>query len=262
MTENNKYEATFAKMRTLETEMDGFAAAYNAALKDDNLKEMNAQEVLLKEHAKTYLGLARNLCFEQISDPENPVATYIRAIKALCFTTKSYKIDREDGQITECKIVDKACAIDLKRLATYNKFDKSWFNAIERFNILLTMRTAKELGLTDAQIKDINDSTEMRKLLAQVTGSKNPDSKTQLCKQLQALIDQIVFMEGEKDKTKNQYRCNSHDIAYLLMCYTKRGKSALKVVSANSAFVQRLVTEIMHRIITGKVYDLDYNLKK
>lgn len=64
----------------------------------------------------------------------------------------------------------------------------------------------------------------------------------------------------DNGKGKNTHRVNNHDVAYLLMCYTKRGKKVLSVAVAKNAYIHRLVLDVMHRIVTGKAYDLEYRM--
>ena len=78
-----------------------------------------------------------------------------------------------------------------------------------------------------------------------------------------------VFAEhggnGGRDKChgtngKNAYKCNSHDVAYLLMCYTKRGRKQLSVTVAKTSYLCGLIVDVMHRITCNLRYGLEYTM--
>ena len=113
-------------------------------------------------------------------------------------------------------------------------------------------------GSSKAQIKQICDSFYMNKLARQIELGETPDSNTAICKQLQQVLDGILYEDNGKGK--NVYRVNNHDVAYLLMCYTKRGKKTLSVAVAKNAYMHRLIADVAHRIVTNKAYDLEYRM--
>ena len=171
----------------------------------------------------------------------------------------SHRIKREEGTVIGFEIVeDKVRQIDLIKFCEFCKLPTNWKYKVEKFNQLLALRTANELKMTKAQIKKICDSFYMSDLARQVEMGATPDSNTAICKQLQQVVDAILFEDNGKGK--NVHRVNNHDVAYLLMCYTKRGKKVLSVAVAKNSYIQRLVLDVMHRIVTHKAYDLEYRM--
>lgn len=254
--------STLAKLSTLKAHLEEIVSAYNTAMKAGDLKEMAAQETLLKENEQTYAGLAMNDFFEQVSDKDDYVGTMTRAIKALCYQTIGHTMETVEGVAIGLKLVERSKTVDLQKLCKFNGWKAEWVHPMELFNLLLTLRTATELGLSKDDLKKINDSYYMREKSRELEKGKTPTSNNQVCKNLQEVIDQILFVATEDNEPKNSIRVNSHDVAYLLMCYTRRGRSALKVVCAKHSYLQTLLVEILHRILTGKVYDVDYRMKK
>ena len=249
---------TLEKLNNLESIMQSLVNDYNAALEKSDLEAMASAEHDLKVNVTDYAGLAMIRFFEQVSDKEDYNSTIIRAVTKLTYTTKSYKIDKEGETVTGMHLTDKVVMVDLRKLCKFNGFKKQWVHTLEKFNLLLTLRAATELGLDKTALRTINDSFYMKEKAKEIEMGKTPTSNNQICKQLQAVVDKILFVASENNPEVNTYKVNSHDVAYLLMCYTKRGKSALKVVCSKHSFVERLVTEILHRVITGKVYDVEY----
>ena len=89
---------------------------------------------------------------------------------------------------------------------------------------------------------------------------ETPDSNTQICKMLQKVIDSIIC--AADSNAEKPYKCNNHDVSYLLMCYTKKGKNALGVAVAKHDALRRLVMDVCYRIIANGRYDLEYKTIK
>lgn len=253
-------------------------------LLDDDLKELE------REYAKAKCVEV----FDQLKNEENPVKAAI--IMHSYFTTSHSYTRTDSGAITSIKIVeDKPRQIDLVKLCKHCGLPADWQYKVEKFNQLLAMKTATDLKMSKAQIKKICDSFYMSKLAKEIDMGATPTSNTAICKQLQQIFDAVLFEVSDKTKTeakseapakdevpventnaeakseapakntkkvKNMHRVNNHDVAYLLMCYSKRGKKKLSVAVAKNSYVHRLVMDIMHRVVTGKTYDLEYRMIK
>lgn len=229
---------------------------YNEVLKENDLAKATRIEQELKETESSYAELKSVEVFGELKEKENPVR---EAIATHSYLVVSHKTLREDGVVKGFEIIeDKVRQIDLVKFCEFCKLDTMWKYGVERFNQLLAMRAATELKMTKAQIKKICDSFYMNELARQIEMGGTPDSNTAICKQLQQVLDAILFEDNGKGK--NVYRVNNHDVAYLLMCYTKRGKKTLSIAVAKNAYMHRLVMDVAHRIVTGKAYDLEYKM--
>lgn len=229
---------------------------YNEALKENDLAKATRAEQELKDAETAYAEAKCTEVFGELSKSENPVRA---AVEMHSYLVVSHRIKREEGTVIGFEIVeDKVRQIDLIKFCEFCKLPTNWKYKVEKFNQLLALRTANELKMTKAQIKKICDSFYMSDLARQVEMGATPDSNTAICKQLQQVVDAILFEDNGKGK--NIHRVNNHDVAYLLMCYTKRGKKVLSVAVAKNSYIQRLVLDVMHRIVTHKAYDLEYRM--
>lgn len=229
---------------------------YNEALKANDLAKTAHIEQELKDAEAAYAEAKCTEVFAELAKEENPVKA---AVAAHSYLVVSHRPLREDGVVKGFEIVeDKVRQIDLVKFCEFCKLPTSWKYAVEKFNQLLAMRTATELKMTKAQIKKICDSFYMNDLARKVEMGDTPDSNTAICKQFQQVVDEVLFEDNGKGK--NVFRVNNHDVAYLLMCYTKRGKKTLTVAVAKNAYIHRLVLDVMHRIVTNKSYDLEYRM--
>lgn len=244
------------KISELREEVVAKINEYNEALKENDLAKATRIEQELKETEASYAELKSVEVFTELKEKENPVR---EAITTHSYLVISHKTLREDGVVKGFEIIeDKVRQIDLVKFCKFCNLDTMWQYNVERFNQLLAMRAANELKMTKAQIKKICDSFYMNDLARQIEMGGTPDSNTAICKQLQQVLDSILFEDNGKGK--NVYRVNNHDVAYLLMCYTKRGKKTLSIAVAKNAYMHRLVMDVAHRIVTGKAYDLEYRM--
>jgi len=244
------------KISELREEVVAKINEYNEALKENDLAKATRIEQELKETEASYAELKSVEVFTELKEKENPVR---EAITTHSYLVISHKTLREDGVVKGFEIIeDKVRQIDLVKFCKFCNLDTKWQYNVERFNQLLAMRAANELKMTKAQIKKICDSFYMNDLARQIEMGGTPDSNTAICKQLQQVLDSILFEDNGKGK--NVYRVNNHDVAYLLMCYTKRGKKTLSIAVAKNAYMHRLVMDVAHRIVTGKAYDLEYRM--
>lgn len=152
------------------------------------------------------------------------------------------------------KIVEKERQIDLLAFCKRAKLDTDWQYIVSKFNQLMCLRTAKTLGFSTAEIKALTSSYYLRDLAKQIEMGATPTSNTQVCKQLQRVIDNILPNEnGEAN-----YKCNNYDVAYLDALYSKKSnKSRLTVRVSNDAFLRRTLVDILYRLVTGGKYGVD-----
>lgn len=246
------------RLAELRKEIEGYIDDYNKAMKENDLAKAMSIEAKLRETEGEYAAEKATEVFNELAKAENPIKA---AVEKHSYLVVGHRAEREEGVITGFVLVeDKVRQIDLVKFCKHCKLDTKWQYLVEKFNQLLALRAANELKLGKKEIAKISDSFYMNKLAREVEMGGTPDSNTAICKQLQMIIDAVLFLDNGKGK--NSVKANNHDIAYLLMCYTKRGKKKLSVAIAKNSFVHSLVMDVMHRIVTGKTYDLEYKMVK
>lgn len=234
---------------------------YNKALASSDLKTMNELDVALKQLEVDYQTEMAKVVYDACLATDNPLKT---AVATYSYNVLSHKDNKEEGIVVERVLKDdRVRQIDLLKFCKYSQDKKAkiqlptdWQYTVMKFNQLLCMRAAKELKFTAAQVKKIATTFYMEEIARKVNLGETPDSNTQICKQLQACVDAILFEDDGKGK--NVYKVNNHDVAYLLMLYTKKGKSALAVQVAKHDFMRRLIGDVLNRIVTDGKYSLEY----
>lgn len=229
---------------------------YNAALREKNMDAVNRLENDIREAEAAFANQSQDDLFSECKKSENPILEGVRKYE---YPVLKHRLNREDGIATDMELVeDRTKQIDLVKLCKFCDLSTLWAYKVERMGELLCVRAAKELGMTTDEIKKISKTYRMDKAAREVELGGTPTSNNQICKLLQTVIDDILFEDDGSGK--NKYKCNSHDVAYLLMCYTKRGRKQLSVTVAKASFLHGLVVDVLHRIVCGLKYGLEYQM--
>jgi len=206
---------------------------------------------------KDYADLKAKEVYSELMAEELPM---IAAIKRYSYTIIRHQEvrDSETKLLSEFKLAEKEKQIDLLKFAKFGDLDTDWQHDVSLFNQSLCLRAAQELGYSKYQINKLAKTYYLQKQAAELANGKTPTSNNKLCQLLQKVIDAILPPADEE----NTYKCNNYDVKYLLMCYTKKGRAALSIAISKDGYLRNLVMDIMHRIIEGKLYSLEYKTKK
>jgi len=231
---------------------------YNEALKAKNLDDMTAIEKAIRDEEAEFAAQSQNDLFSVCKRSESPI---LEGVRQYTYPILKHKTERDGELITGMDLVDdREKQIDLVKLCKFCNLPYLWAYKVEKAGELLCIRTAKELGMTLDEIKRISKTYRMASAAQEVELGGTPTSNNQICKLLQKVIDDIIFEDDGNGK--NKYKVNSHDVAYLLMCYTKRGRKQLSVTVAKASFLHGLIVDVLHRIVCGLKYGLEYQMVK
>lgn len=246
----------------IRTDLETRANAYNAAINADDTKaaELEKLDNETSELEKEYTRAAFHATALELLD--NP-APMLAAATALTFETLKHKDAEDENGIKSRKLIMAERPLDFVALESFftergKKFgaESTWAYKVAAFNRLLCMRTAQSIG---ADVKIVAEKFATPTQARDINLGKTPTSNTQLLKQLQMIIDSMLYAEGEKG---NIYKANSHDVGYLLSLYAKKGRGVLSVAAARPKYLEKLIAEILHRIVTEKSYNIEFKEKK
>lgn len=236
------------KLQEIKASVEEKVKAYNEAMQDAKFDEASKLDIEMTEEVNEYTAIVRDMCFEDCAAAEDPM---IAAVTALSFMTIGVKDNKKgDEKIPVREVIERERQIDLYKLHKYVNGgigqNKDWVHMIEKFNLLMTCQKAKDLGIDPTAI---NDSYAMSEIAKGYDLGKNPASKTNLLKTLTTIVQAMI---GE------EYKPVSHDVNFLLSVYSRKSRKALTVSCANHKYMRNYIMEICHRIVTGKVYEVDY----
>lgn len=247
----------------IRADLETRANAYNAAINADDTKaaELEKLDNETSELEKEYVRAAfhATALVELLDNP----APMLAAATALTFETLKHKDKEDENGIKSRELVTAERPLDFVALESFfvergKKFgaESAWVYKVAAFNRLLCMRTAQSIG---ANVKTVAEKFATPTQARDIDLGKTPTNNTQLLKQLQMIIDSMLYVEGEKG---NIYKANSHDVGYLLSLYAKKGRGVLSVAAARPKYLEKLIAEILHRIVTEKSYNIEFKEKK
>ena len=205
--------------------------------------EVEVKLTELKNIENDYRALREKEVFASCSDVHEALVQHH-------FTTISHKKISEDGVMTGVEKSERMVQIDLRKFCEYKSLDMGWFYEMQALNKRLTLKAATELGVSAKEMKSIDDSYSMDKLAAEIDLGKTPTSDTQCVKHMQKVLDSLSEGEG---------RVNSHDLAYIWLCYAKKNnKTALRVICSKHTILQSLLRDVFHRVVTNGTYGVDH----
>ncbi len=248
-------------LETTRTEIIKLIDEYNEAFKANDLAKTTKIEESLREAEADYAETKLAEVFAEFMETETPIRA---AFEKHSYPVVSHKTIREDGVVKGIEFDDgRMKRIDLAKICKYCKIDNTWKSKVEQVNQSLAVRTALDLDLPKKKFEELcrsfaKDSAYMMGLLAKVGNKETPVSDTAICKTLQSVVDTLLFEDNGKNK--NALHALNRDVAYIIKNYTKRGKKVLNVALAKQGFVNSLIVDVMHRLVTGKTYGLEYQL--
>lgn len=212
----------------------------------------------LTEAEKDYASHAANALYDECGKKENPI---IEVIKAYAYDTIGHREVRskekaDNNRILSVDPTTKERQIDLLAFCRRVKLDADWQYTASKFNQLMCLRAAKQLGLSIDEIKGISTSYFLQDAVKKIEMGGTPTSNTQVCKLLQRVINEMLPNEDESGKTI--YKCNNYDVAFFDDLYGKKSnKARLTIRVSNDSFLRRILVDIAHRLVTGGKYGVD-----
>lgn len=226
------------------------------AVENSDPEKVKAAEAELQTLEAEYAESERIRVFSELRGRENPV---LSAVMMHDYETLSHRVNRDSdtGSVIGVELVYRPVQVDLVRFCRFCKLPTAWQFKVEKLNQLLTLRDAQELKLSSAEMKNISKSFYMNEKAREIDIGKTPTSNTQVLSLIQSAIDDVLFLDDGKGK--NSVRVNSHDLAYIIKCRTKRS-TPLKVSVCKNQMLHKLFVDVMYRITTGQMYGLDYKI--
>lgn len=236
-------------------EVEEQCKAYSEAIAKNDAAAMALAESIIKDNEAAYADCMMTKVFDELAPVENPVKA---AIARYSYPVLRHKRVTDDGTLIGFEVEEADKQIDLVRFCEYIHAPTDWKYLVERFNQLLCLRAAQELKCSRQQIQEICNSYFMSEAARKIDLGETPTSNTQIGKMLQKVFDAILFEDNGKGG--NLHRVNSHDVAYLLMTYTRKGRKALSVRAARHGDFHKAIMDVMYRVLCGKEYSMDYKI--
>lgn len=232
----------------------------NEAILSDSLSMADKAKKTLDDAVKEYNESAIILDFLTFRSKSSPILAAIEQLNISTIEAKTNK-DKDTGIVTytlepaakqiSLTALDEFCQREKLIIAA----DRLWKYKVEHFCLLVTYKIMKDLG---KETKKLEETYYISDIARQIDMGKTPTSNNQILKQLQSIVDSIIY---EADGEKNVYKVTSHDVNYIVQTMTKRSKSGT-VVAPKASTMHILVMDVLHRIATNGEYTVEYMTKK
>lgn len=237
-------------LATIKAEYDAALKKANDALDAENLADYDLALNELTKLEKEYSDMAANAMYSEYSKKDNPL---VEIVKAYSYETIGHRETRDkeaDNRVVSVDGTVRLRTIDLLKFCKVAKLSTHWSLIASKFNQLMCLRVAKNLG---ADYKSIAKSYVLEKAVEKIELGETPTSNTQICKLLQKIFDDML--PHDKDKA---YKVNNYDVFYLDELYGRKSNKALLTVKvSNDAFLRRILVDIAHRLVTDGKYGVD-----
>lgn len=189
--------------------------------------------------------------FTTMRNAENPMETAIRTLET---NAVQCKLNKESGKY---ELSDTSRIIDL---AKFDRFcdpktiahDSSWVYKVGNLARLFAAYATNEVG---GDWQELLNSYWLRKQDFR-SPEANPISKKTLTRELQKIVDAIIFVDNGKGL--NQYKVTSWDVAFIVLCSCKQGKKPKTITMPKDTTITKLLIQVINRIMTGDSYEVLY----
>lgn len=238
-------------------EIDENIKIYNDGFIKKDLSVMEEALAKLKELETDYAKFKENKVFKELSTVDNPVKA---AILMMEYPVVKHRKVMADGVEQGIERVEKTVGVNLVKLCDRCGISTDWKHKIEKFNQLMTLKTAIEEGCKPEDVRKIQKSFYMSEQARRVEMGETPYSNTQLCKMMQSIFDEILFEDNGQGK--NKYKVCTRDVKHMMNCFTKKGRKAKSVETAKTGDLIKLFVEMANRIIKNDFYTVVCKLNK
>ena len=248
---NNENKITLEELRI---NANTAVSTLNEAILEQDYSAVKAAEAILKTAVSDYNSKVILNAFNLLKSKSSPMIAAIEALNIAIIEAKT-DVDKESKIVTH-KLVDGIKQISLPALQKHcggNIGVKSnWVHMVDKLCLLVTYRIFRELGQDTKKLEATYYISDVAKAIEL---GKTPMSNTALLKQVQEIVDAMV-MDGDKP-----YKVVSHDVNYIVQCMTSRAGSG-RVVAPRSETMHKLIMDMLHKIVTGGDYVVEFKTKR
>lgn len=258
--ENTVKQQNIKKIAKIEEKLPQLIEEHNKLLLEKGAVACATLGGNIAELSNELVKCYKVVAFEELLAEENPL---ISAITKLNINIKRAQLTKAEGvNVRVYSLEDSELKIDIKEFEKYSKkqltSNKDWHHAISKFNYLLLTYTIEKLTkskeLRESKVAKVRDNYHMKEIAKAIDLGQTPTSNTQMLKQLNMIIGDII---GKDYKIGGKaVKATSHDVFWLERVYLKKGKTALTAMATNDNQLRTIITEIIHKLLTNKEYEV------
>jgi len=243
----------------LRAEAEASVAELNKAILSDSHKAIKDANAKASATISEYNMLVQNEEFSVILGYEDPMLEALTRLTLPCIKTTT-RVEKDTGY-EHAEIQEDKAVINLVALEEASEVplfpNGQWRYWLASLTYRLAARAYQDSG---GDAKDFSNTFKMSEGAKGVDLGATPTSNAQIVKQLQAIVDAIYFVDNGENVGLNQYKVLTKDVKYMLYIMCSRGRKTLSVSLPKTSTMLRLVTEVLHRIVTDADYTAEYDM--
>lgn len=249
------------KMVEIFNEVDDMVKEYNSLaggnesgdITAEALKRMSELENEWNEKVKEYSKLSREKDLLHFAQQDNPLFALVEKLTYPTIRVKDEKVEDSDTKVKS--LINGFKLHDPKNLAAFCKgrtingkkvtIPHGWDTPIAQLNARFIVKTRQDMGVP---LSKDGDNDRIKEVVRLIQKGETPCSNTALLANLGQAVTALI---GEA------YKPVSHDINFMKKTFTKKtSRAILDVTAATGNQTRSLVTEICHRLVTNKSYNV------
>jgi hypothetical protein len=257
--ENIKMTVAQENMAKYKVEIEGLVKKYND-LDRKNTKQADIDKIVgdIEKAVKGYNDNSWSQMIIDVKGAEDPMKAAILKFTYPVLTIKDKNVGDKDAPVYVREISQGSKVIDIKKVHAQIPngigHDVRWFQMIEKFNLLMTIRVA-----TDVKAKDAAESKSIAKTIAETFGIAPESKEIPLTadvisnnKMIQAVQLVVTAMIGEG------FKCTSHDSKFIEWRYGKKSRNRLCVTCSTSKELMETMMHVCNKLLTDGTYEAEY----
>jgi hypothetical protein len=223
------------------------------ALKGDDLAAIEAARTTVKEAVDKTNEQIRSEYYANFLETDNP---FLEAIKVE-FLDVYRLVEKLKDDVASAEILPRKELIDLEA------FEKSvtnrqlavngqWIFWVEKFAYVVGARATKDIG---GNMDKFANAFKISATAKECDIGATPTSNRQMTKQLQTIIDGIVFVDNGDGL--NELKAETRDVARIITVACRDAKDSNNVVMPRAKTVRNLIVKAMNRIALNGTYEAE-----
>lgn len=233
------------RLNMVQNEYRNKIDALNAAVRrNDDLNTVEFLEGEARASVKEFNKLREAAIYRTLGDTENPMEQALMQCKYNLVTLR--KVTEKETGVTTYAEGTKSVYVDLYRLDSLCGgigCDSGWRTQLERVNIYLAIKVAKDLG---SDYRKLDNTENFRSVIRSIDNGKTPWSTSSLMKEIKKLAD---LMDNAGGKV---LKCHIKALTYACVSLDKARANVFHV-SAGKKFYGAVV-DTLHAAICNKEY--------
>ena len=250
------YQENMVKFRK---EADELCTKYNNL--DLNTTKKDDVDKILKDldtAVEHYNNNAWSQMLSEVKATDDPMKAAVTMFSYQVIKVKDVNIGDKEAPVIHKELSDTSKIIDLKKVHTHVAngigHNEKWYQMIEKFNLLMTVRVT-----TDIKSKDAADAKAITKTICETFDIPRESAEIVLTPDLISNNKMIAATQMVVDAMLGEgYKVTSHDTKFIEWRYGKKSRNRLCVTCSTAKELMETMLHVCNKLVTDGTYEAEY----